>query len=87
LQLDLTGSADDQWYFSSHYRKRGPAGSYEAITKHPVENSAEMESNRIARLQLQRLADRVLTDDDGEVTAEALIDKVLSQLGLTSPAS
>uniref|UniRef100_UPI001F31B8BE hypothetical protein n=1 Tax=Mycobacterium avium TaxID=1764 RepID=UPI001F31B8BE len=68
-----------QWFFTARYRDRG-RGQFEAISKHPVENSAELEAGHQARQQLQRLADLVLTDSDGQVSAEQLIDLVVRRL-------
>lgn len=65
--------------FTARYRDRG-RGQFEAISKHPVENSAELEAGHQARQQLQRLADLVLTDSDGQVSAEQLIDLVVRRL-------
>ncbi|WP_084020445.1 hypothetical protein [Mycobacterium avium] len=68
-----------QWYFTTRYRDCG-RGQFQAVTKHPVENNAELEAGYQARLHLQRLADLVLTDSDGQVSAEQLIDLVARRL-------
>lgn len=68
-----------QWYFTARYRHHGH-GQFEAITKHPIENNAKLAAARDAHRQLQGLADLVLTDTDGQVSAEQLVDLVARRL-------
>jgi len=74
-----------QWYFTARYRDHGH-GQFEAITKHPVENSAELKAGHQAPRQLQRLAELVLTDitrrlrADQQVTHDAAALTPMSRL-------